>query len=154
MDLSRLAAEVVGNMQHQSERHRLLLQAPAEAPICADPLRIEQVLTNLLDNAVKFSPEGGPIEVNVDVEPGTARLSVRDHGIGIPPEHRGQIFERFYQAEAAAIKHAAGMGLGLHISRQIVELHHGRIGAEFPPDGGTRFVITLPSGADRDVCGD
>jgi PAS domain S-box-containing protein len=154
MDLSRLAAEIVGNMQHQSERHRLVLHAPAEAAIWADPLRIEQVVTNLLDNAIKFSPEGGAIEVNVDVEPGAARLAVRDHGIGIPPEHRGQIFERFYQAEAAAMKHAAGMGLGLYISRQIVELHHGRIAAEFPPDGGTRFVIALPSGADRGACGE
>jgi signal transduction histidine kinase len=131
-----------------------LLRAPAEVPIWADPLRIEQVVTNLLDNAIKYSPEGGPIEVDVDsVEPGTVRLAVRDHGIGVPPEHRGQIFERFYQAETVPTKHASGMGLGLYISRQIVELHDGRIAAEFPPDGGTRFVVTLPTGADRSVCG-
>jgi signal transduction histidine kinase len=148
-DLSQLVAEVVSNVQRQSERHRLLLDAPAELAIWVDPLRIEQVLTNLLDNAIKFSPEGGPIEINVDcAESGTARLVVRDHGIGVPPEHRGQIFERFYQA---AVKHAAGIGLGLYISRQIVELHGGQIAAEFPPDGGTRFVVTLPTTGDQSV---
>jgi signal transduction histidine kinase len=124
----------------------VLLHSPAAVRIYADPLRIEQVLTNLLDNAIKFSPQGGPVDVEVgSPDPGTARLAVRDRGIGIPPEHRGQLFERFYQAEAAGT-YAAGMGLGLYISRQIVELHGGCITAEFPHDGGTRFVVTLPTG--------
>src|SRR5262249_26468776 len=132
----------------QSERHQLLVNGSTEGTLSVDRLRIEQVLTNLLDNAIKFSPDGGPIEVNVDrPEPATARLVVRDHGIGVHPEHRSKIFERFYQAEPAA-KHPAGMGLGLYISRQIVELHHGRITADFPSDGGTRFEVTLPAGSE------
>jgi signal transduction histidine kinase len=73
-------------------------------------------------------------------------VSVRDQGPGIPVEHRAHIFERFYQAGAAA-EHAAGMGLGLFISREIVELHGGSISAEFPSDGGARFVIALPAPA-------
>jgi signal transduction histidine kinase len=70
---------------------------------------------------------------------------VRDHGLGIPPEHRPHIFDRFYQAHAGGpLTSMAGMGLGLYISRQIVELHGGTIDAEFPDDGGTRFVVMLP----------
>ena len=71
-------------------------------------------------------------------------ISVRDHGIGIPPEMRGRIFDRFYQAHAG--NHMSGMGLGLYISRQIVELHGGSIRAEFPPDGGSCFILELPIG--------
>jgi signal transduction histidine kinase len=143
-ELRELVADVVTNAQRQSDRHTVLLHAPAEVRIHADPLRIEQVLINLLDNAIKFSPQGGLVDVEVNrPDPGTARLAVRDRGIGIRPEHRGQIFERFYQAEAAGT-YAAGMGLGLYISRQIVDLHGGCIAAEFPDDGGTRFVVTLP----------
>jgi signal transduction histidine kinase len=68
---------------------------------------------------------------------------VRDHGIGVPYEHRERIFERFYQADATG-HHAGGMGLGLYVSRQIVDLHGGQIAAEYPDDGGTRVVVTLP----------
>jgi signal transduction histidine kinase len=75
------------------------------------------------------------------------RLVVRDHGLGIAPERRSRIFERFYQAHAES--RASGFGLGLFITRHIVELHGGRIHAEFPSDGGTRFIVTLPAGGDR-----
>ena len=107
---------------------------------------MEQVVTNLIDNAIKYSPEGGQIEVSlVTPDDHTVRLSVRDHGVGVPPQHRAQIFDRFYQAHAGGpLTSMAGMGLGLYISRQIVEMHDGRIEAEFPDDGGTRFVVTLP----------
>jgi signal transduction histidine kinase len=69
-------------------------------------------------------------------------IVVRDHGLGIPPEKRARIFERFYQAHGDG--HKSGMGLGLHVSRQIVELHGGEITAEFPSDGGCRFIVRLP----------
>jgi signal transduction histidine kinase len=107
-------------------------------------LRLEQVTSNLLDNAIKFSPKGGRIEVELaDLTPGMARLTVTDSGIGIPPDRREHIFERFYQAHDR--DHVSGMGLGLYISRQIVELHGGSIAHELPPDGGCRFVIDLPT---------
>jgi len=106
-------------------------------------LRLEQVLTNLLDNAVKYGPDGGPVEVVlVRVGSDTVELSVRDRGLGIPAEKREQLFERFYQAHANGNR--GGLGLGLYICRQIVELHGGSIRAAFPPDGGTRFVVRLP----------
>jgi signal transduction histidine kinase len=118
--------------------------APIVVP--ADPLRLEQVLTNLLDNAIKYSPEGGPVEIALERDTAsTVRLAVRDHGIGIPADRRAHIFDRFYQAHGEG--YLSGMGLGLHISRQIVELHGGTIAAEFPEDEGTRFVVRLPSSA-------
>ncbi|HZR99504.1 MAG TPA: ATP-binding protein [Chloroflexota bacterium] len=141
-DLVPLLRQAVAGAQVWSERHSLSLQAPAAVPMEIDCLRLEQVVTNLLDNAVKYSPDGGPIEVAV-VEWDTAvELSVRDHGLGVPPEKRAQVFERFYQAHAS--EHRSGLGLGLYISRQIVERHGGKIRAEFPPDGGTRIVVRLP----------
>jgi signal transduction histidine kinase len=142
-DLAVLVGQVVSGAREQSARHGILLRSPGLIEAQVDPLRIEQVLTNLLDNAVKFSPDGGTIEVALAPLGRTAvELSVRDHGLGIPPERRGEIFNRFYQAHATS--HRSGMGLGLYISRQIVELHGGDISAEFPPDGGTRFIVRLP----------
>jgi PAS domain S-box-containing protein len=145
VDLSSLVSDVAMSMQHQSQYHELRVNIPGEQPIRIDPLRLEQVLTNLLDNAIKYSPQGGAIDVDVSSpDPEHVRVSVRDRGPGIRSEHRAHIFERFYQAGAAG-EHAAGMGLGLYISREIVEMHGGSIEAEFPPDGGARFVITLPT---------
>jgi signal transduction histidine kinase len=120
---------------------------PRELRVLVDPLRIEQVVTNLLDNAVKYSPDGGEIEVEVSCPTRDAvRLTVRDHGIGIPAEDLGRIFDRLYQVESTSqIRGRVGLGLGLHICRQIVELHGGGIVAEAPPDGGTRLVVELPA---------
>jgi signal transduction histidine kinase len=144
-DLSELVHDVVDAARTQLKRHTLLARLPDELPTIIDPLRIEQVLTNLVDNAIKYSPEGGQIDVSLTAEPDMIRLAVRDHGVGIPPEHRAHIFDRFYQAHAGGpLTSMAGMGLGLYISREIVELHGGTIDAEFPDDGGTRFVVTLP----------
>jgi signal transduction histidine kinase len=138
-----LVEEAVGRARALSERHPITVQAPPRLEADVDSLRLEQVLTNLLDNAVKYSPEGGQIDVVVAAADNEfAEISVRDHGLGIPPEKRGQIFERFYQAHSGA--HRGGLGLGLYISRQIIEQHGGELAAEFPADGGTRFVVRFP----------
>ena len=109
-----------------------------------DPVRLEQVPRNPLDNAVKFGPVGGRVDVDVwSPEIGTVKVAVRDRGLGIPPEHRDQLFDRFHQAHSA--EHTNGMGLGLYISRHMARLHGGTIDAEFPEDGGSRFVISLPT---------
>ena len=115
---------------------------PESLEMVADPLRIEQVLTNLVDNAVKYSPAGTAIEVSVVAEPEQVEIVVRDHGIGIPREHQQRIFDRFFQVDVGG--HTSGMGLGLYISDQIVRAHGGTIRAELPDDGGTRMVVTLP----------
>jgi signal transduction histidine kinase len=149
-DLTRLATEVVEAAQASTDLHALAVEAPAAVWALVDPLRLEQVLTNLIANAIKYSPEGGPVVCQVASHPAgagdTVRLSVRDHGTGIPPENRARIFERFYRAHAGGQLSTAGLGLGLYISREIVELHGGRIEAEFPADGGSCFVVTLPAG--------
>jgi signal transduction histidine kinase len=145
-DLADLADRLVAAFRARTNKHTLVLEADSGLVAEVDPVGIEQVMSNLLDNAIKYSPDGGQIDVEMaraDAE--HVRLAVRDHGIGIPPEKRGEIFGRFYQAHAE--DHRSGLGLGLYISGQIVALHDGQIVAEFPPDGGTRFVVVLPVAA-------
>jgi signal transduction histidine kinase len=116
---------------------------PDELIATVDPVRVEQVITNLLDNAARYCPSGAPVTVTL-TQRGTTelRLTVADQGPGIPPEHRHRIFDRFYQASSG--QHATGMGLGLFICRQIVEQHDGTIAVECPKEGGARFIVTLP----------
>src|SRR5207245_5992763 len=110
-----------------------------------DALRLEQVLANVLDNAVKFSREHDPIDVTISRRDATVRLEVRDRGIGIPEGERRRVFERFHQGQADGRQR--GLGLGLYVSREIVERHGGNISIEAPDDGGTRVVIELPGAA-------
>ncbi len=143
VDLVPLVEGVVLTAQPTTTKHTIQVSAPRSLEASVDPVRLEQVVTNLVDNAIKYSPEGGPIEVLLcKPEVGSIRLEVRDHGLGVPAEHRNRIFDRFYQAHAGS--HRGGMGLGLYISQMIVQMHGGRIEAEFPADGGTRFVMDLP----------
>ena len=144
-DLAGLVAQVVSSTRSWTDRHPIALETPASMQVWIDPLRLEQVLANLLDNAIKHSPDGEPIVVTLsEPQPGTLELAVSDRGIGIPIEARDRIFERFFQARPEDA--TQGLGLGLYVSRQIVELHDGEIRADFPADGGTRFVVTLPTG--------
>lgn len=147
-DLADLAREVVESMQLAAGQQTLRLQASPSLIAFADPLRLQQILINLIDNAVKFGPEGAAVEIELaSPDPDTVRLSVRDHGPGIPPAERERLFSRYHRAGTR--RPAGGLGLGLYISRQIVELHGGRIEAEFPPDGGTCFIVTLPRNLDE-----
>jgi protein-histidine pros-kinase len=145
-DMVALVRMVAGATQARTARHTITLRGPEHAPAYVDTLRMEQVLTNLLDNAVKYSPEGGEIIVAVSpATDGAVTISVRDHGIGIPAASLGRVFDRFYQAHDNSS--TSGMGLGLYISRQIVELHNGHIAVTSPADGGSCFTVTLPSHA-------
>ena len=146
-DLGALAAAVAELFRARGDGERLRLALPGR-PVraSADALRLEQVLTNLLDNALKYSPPGSPVRLRVGGgaarrRPGRARLTVADRGPGVPPEDRPRLFDSFFRSPATA--HTGGVGLGLAISRQIVELHGGTIRAEFPPEGGTRVVVEL-----------
>ena len=142
-DLAALVRDVVARLQGATDR-RIRLTVPDEVVGVVDGLRIEQVLTNLLTNAIKYSPVESPIDVKLEVNPdaNVATIRVRDHGPGVPPERREHLFERFYRAGDQ--DHVAGFGLGLYISRQIVALHRGTLGADFPEDGGTCMTVTLP----------
>ena len=144
VDLQKLVGDVVATFQLTTNQHTLVLHGPVVLQVAVDPMRIEQVVTNLLDNAIKYSPQGGLIEVELgEAEPGIACLSVRDHGIGIPEERREHLFERFYRAHPDT--QVTGMGLGLFITQRLVELHGGTISVESPPGGGARFTVRLPA---------
>jgi two-component system, OmpR family, sensor histidine kinase ResE len=114
------------------------------ATLLVDEDRIEQVLTNLIDNAIRHTPNGGHVKVLVDQQVNFARIRVQDDGAGIPKEDLPYVFERFYKADKARTRGKAGTGLGLAIARNIVEAHKGRILVESTVDVGTTFMFYLP----------
>lgn len=144
VDLAVLARAVVENLRQQAEAAGsvITLEAPAGLHGVWDEFRIEQVLTNLLTNALRYGG-GKPVEMVVQPVGDMARVSVRDHGIGIAPEDHERIFEQFERTESSR-QHAAGLGLGLYITRKIVDLHAGRIALESAPGQGSTFVVELP----------
>jgi signal transduction histidine kinase len=142
VDVRQVVLNVVDLVRVAVPSRQILIDAPIPIGAELDVVRIEQVLLNLLDNACKFSQAGCPIEICLRPGPGgVARLAVRDHGIGVPPEDRDHIFDRFFQARGE--RRSTGLGLGLYLGRRIAELHGGRLFAEFPPGGGTCFVLEL-----------
>ena len=123
---------------------RLELGSMDEVEIFGDADRLTQVFTNLISNAVKFSPRGSAVELTGVSLGGNVRIGVRDHGPGIPPEFASRIFGRFQQAASAESRRSGGTGLGLSISKAITELHAGRIGFHGADGGGTEFYVELP----------
>lgn len=115
-----------------------------DVQVRVDALRLQQVLANFLSNAAKFSPEGGCVEIGVTRRDGTVRVTVTDHGPGIPEEFRPYIFEKFSQADASDARRRGGTGLGLAITKELVERMHGTVGFESEPGQGARFHFDLP----------
>jgi signal transduction histidine kinase len=118
--------------------------AASSLTVQADPMRLSQVLLNLIGNAVKFTPAGGKVSVEVGADGSDARVRVRDTGIGIAPEHLDKVFDRFFQVDAGATRVRGGAGLGLAIAKSLVERQGGRIGVESEVGQGTTFWFTLP----------
>ena len=112
--------------------------------VIGDRERLEQVLTNLIGNAIKFSEAGGEVVVSAITNEHEIQIAVKDNGVGIPPQELEQIFTRYYQAESRSKHSAKGSGLGLHIAQKIVEAHKGRIWAESEVGQGSTFYFTLP----------
>jgi len=112
--------------------------------VFADRERIHQVLFNLLDNAVRFTPDGGSVTVSAERHDGAVDVHVADTGSGIAPEHLPRLFERFYRVDPARSKKEGGTGIGLAIARSVVEAHGGRIWAESSPGQGSVFTFELP----------
>jgi len=130
-----------------AERHKVRLETHGpEVPVnvVVDRKRLMQVVTNLVSNAAKFSPEGEAVEVTVRRDGALVRVSVEDRGSGIPPEFRGRIFSRFAQADSVLTRKKGGTGLGLAISKRLTEMMGGTIGFEDREGGGTRFFFDLP----------
>ncbi len=117
---------------------------PAALTITTDRPKLVQALDNLLDNAAKFSPPGTPIDVHAEIAGDEIQVSVRDHGPGISPEHWSRVFERFYKVDRARAREAGGFGLGLAITKHLVQVLGGRIWTETARDGGQVFTIALP----------
>ncbi len=145
MDLNSVVQEAVDRVRPNAPNHTLTLDLQSDLPqIQADPDRITQVASNLLNNAVKYSPTGGRITVTTHAEGDGLRLDVRDEGLGIPSEALETIFERFSRVDSQATKDIPGTGLGLPIVRQIVDLHGGKVWAESELGRGSVFHVVLP----------
>jgi signal transduction histidine kinase len=145
MDLNAVVDEVVDRVRPNAPNHTLTLDLQADLPqIHADRDRLTQVASNLLNNAVKYSPTGGRITLSTRVDGDQVRLDVRDEGLGIPPDALETIFERYSRVDSQATKDIQGTGLGLPIVRQIVQLHGGKVWAESELGRGSVFHVVLP----------
>jgi two-component system phosphate regulon sensor histidine kinase PhoR len=119
---------------------------PADLPpLVADPERVHQVLYNLVDNAVRYSTDGGRVTIAAHRHNGSIEISVSDTGMGISPEHLPRLFERFYRVDPARSRDDGGTGIGLAIARSVVEAHGGHIRAESEPGRGSVFAFDLPA---------
>ena len=144
-DAGELVREVVGRLGPTLRgRHVELVIADGLPPVSVDYLMIDQVVTNLLENAVKYTPPGTPIDIRVARADDRITVSVSDHGSGIPPGQREAIFDRFYRLDRRS--QIQGSGLGLAVTRGLIEGHDGRIWVEETPGGGATFVFELPWG--------
>jgi two-component system, OmpR family, phosphate regulon sensor histidine kinase PhoR len=140
-DLAELVGESVARLKIDRPVNT---DIPAALTITTDRPKLVQALGNLLDNAAKFSPPGTAIDVHAEMAGDEVRISVRDHGPGISPEHWSRVFERFYKVDRARPREAGGFGLGLAITKHLVQVLRGRIWTETARDGGQVFTIALP----------
>jgi len=148
LDLVHCLREVVERMKLLQTSHAFELQTVAEkAVVLADQDRIDQVFENVIGNAVKYSPAGGTIKVEIRVDGSEVQVSISDRGIGISPDELEHVFNIFYRSPDPRAGHVGGLGLGLYISREIVTRHDGRLWAESGTDGST-FRVALPLATD------
>jgi len=145
VDLPELIRRVVARIESQAAGHTLSLDLPDEMePVLAEPGKIEQVMLNLLGNALKYSPEGSSVEISVRRLKEKSMVSVTDHGIGIPKEQLSHVFDKYHRGGMALEGGIRGAGLGLFVTKSIVEAHGGRIWAESREGEGTTMIFTVP----------
>ena len=145
-DLRILVADVLGRLRPLTEPRVLTLDAPDDLPpVALDHAEIDQVLSNLVENAVKHTPDGTPIEISLRLQEDEAVVEVADHGPGVPLADLQHLFESFYRGDSAR-SGSRGSGLGLAVVRGLIEAHGGRVWAENVPDAGARFGFALPIG--------
>jgi signal transduction histidine kinase len=147
LDLVELARNALESNAAYANEHQVrlrLAESPSQAGVTGDESRLLQVFANLLSNAIKYSPAGGEVDVLIRQSDDRFRVSIKDHGKGIPDEFRARIFQRFAQADSSDTRAKGGTGLGLNISKVIVERHTGVIGYVTRPDVGTEFYFELP----------
>jgi two-component system sensor histidine kinase VicK len=141
-----LATDVIEAQRvHLPPRIHLELEAPADtATVAADPDKVRQVLVNLLDNAVKYSPDGGEVRLSIGSDGHRVRFSISDEGLGIPYAEQRRIFEKFYRVDPQMTRGIGGTGLGLYICRELVRRMDGRIWVTSEPGRGSTFAFELP----------
>jgi signal transduction histidine kinase/CHASE3 domain sensor protein len=150
LDLSSVVERILSPFRAMAAKHTLRTKLPANLPVVwGDPDKVEQILTNLVGNAIKYSPGGGEVLVTVDQDGDTVQVSVRDQGIGMSPRDMGQLFEKFYRVDREEVRRTGGTGLGLYITKRLVEMHGGRLWAESWPGVGSVFRFTLPTTSDE-----
>ena len=149
LDLASMVQSVVRKLQATTDKHTITVDLPDDfPPIRGDHDRLREVLTNLIGNAIKYSPEGGTIAVHgTQGENNTVRLSIRDEGIGIPPADHERIFDRFYRVDNRLARQTPGTGLGLYLVKTVIEAHGGRAWVESIAGQGSTFWIELPAEA-------
>jgi signal transduction histidine kinase len=146
VDLLELAREVAARAQTTTTQHDVVVLPPTmgESVVAGDRDHIEQVLSNLVENAIKYSPAGGKVTISFRDESGQVAFGVQDQGLGIPPDQQQAIFELFYRSPNAKSQHSGGMGLGLYISNEIVRRHGGAIQVDSIAGSGSTFTVLLP----------
>ena len=145
VSLEQLARHMVEKYSVEAQQHPIRLSFPKDFPVVpGDAARLENVLSNLINNAMKYSPAGASIEIAGRVTPGEVVVTVSDQGIGIPLDEQGLIFERFYRVDDQLSRQTQGSGLGLYLAKAIVDAHRGRIWVESAPGKGSSFSIALP----------
>ena len=149
LNLCEIVDDLVEQFQIPAEAAgvRLTAELPPECSAEVDRVQIERMITNLLSNALKFTPEGGAVKMSLHVQPQCVEMVVEDNGSGIPTEHLPHIFDRFYRVpgQGTAPTPEQGLGLGLSFVAWIVKAHNGKIEVESTPGKGTRFIIRLPN---------
>ena len=145
LDMSALAQHTITELRSMNSEQLFELHA-SETPLWleGDPLRLEQVLYNLLGNAMKYSPHSTPITVDITTNGEMVQVAIRDRGIGIPEHDLPHLFERFYRASNVSVDNIAGVGIGLYVVQEIMALHQGTVTAESKEGHGSTFTITLP----------
>ena len=146
VDLKALVDELYEDSEVLAGQKNIHVDVRAGTPITivGDRLRLRQLLLNLIDNAIKYTPDGGTVTLALEGRNGSAVITVQDTGIGIPEEEQERIFNRFYRVDKARSRELGGTGLGLSIARWIAELHRGTIGVRSEPNKGSTFTVTLP----------
>jgi two-component system phosphate regulon sensor histidine kinase PhoR len=147
VNVEKLLREVALQVREMYSAKRINLETvkPAEpVSVEADPIRLEQVFLHLLDNAFKFTPDGGCVVTRIEPGEAEVRIEIADTGVGIPPEATNRVFHKFYQVDSSLTRVAGGAGLGLYMARKLVKMHHGRLWLRSNAGKGTSVFLALP----------